>query len=38
MKTIDDLKLRAPLIDRASDELLAEVIEMPDLMIWGDHN
>jgi mRNA interferase MazF len=38
LKAIDYEKRGARLIDRASDELLAEVLEIIDLIIWGDNS
>ncbi|MBM4235227.1 MAG: type II toxin-antitoxin system PemK/MazF family toxin [Firmicutes bacterium] len=38
LKAIDYEKRRVRLIGRASDELLAEVIEIIDLIIWGDND
>jgi mRNA interferase MazF len=38
LKAIDYEKRVVRLIDRAGDELLAEVLEILDLIIWGDHS
>ncbi len=35
LKTIDYEERGVRLIDRANDEILAEVLKTPDLIIWG---
>ncbi len=38
LKALDYQKRNAQIIDRANDDLLEEVLDILDLIIWGDND